>query len=128
VPVLYELDPDAGFIRTRCVGDVRVQEVLAHFTELATDPKLPPRLDVLLDLREITTLPETEHLRAVAGSVHRLESRVTWGACAIVATSPGMFGMSRMFEVFVQDAFARTHVFRELAEAERWLARARGEG
>lgn len=125
MPVTYHVDRTTGTIHTRCDGAVVLDEVLDHFRQLQADPTLPERLDVLLDLDEVTSLPESAHLREVAGAVSRLRGRVQWGACAIVASRDAMFGMSRVFEIFTEGMFARTYVFRTREDAERWLAKQR---
>jgi len=128
MPVTYQIDRDGGFIETHCTGAVTLDEVLDHFHELETDPKTPNRLDVLLDLDGMTTVPESQDLREVTQAVKRLTGQVTFGSCAIVASRDVVFGMSRMFEVFAEGLFGRTHVFRERRDAERWLATARSAG
>jgi hypothetical protein len=122
VPVTYEIDRKLALIRTRCSGDVRFEEVVRHFRELESDPSLPARVDVLIDLTEMSSIPESEQIRSVAGEVERLQQRLEWGACAIVASRDVLFGMSRMFEVFAENHFADSHVFREVDGAELWLA------
>jgi hypothetical protein len=119
VPVTHQID--SGLIRTKCTGTVTFEEVMAHFDALETDPALPDGADVLLDLGEMVSLPESEQLRSVAERVRRLLGRVRWGACAIVARQDALFGMSRMFEIFSQNSFTATRVFRERREAEAWL-------
>jgi len=76
----------------------------------------------------VTTVPESQDLREVTQAVKRLTDRVGLGSCAIVASRDVLFGMSRMFEVFAEGLFARTHVFRERRDAERWLASSRSAG
>lgn len=122
MPVTYQLDPASGCIETLCTGEVTLDEVLHHFQELEADASLPERLDVLLDLGAMTSLPESEQLREVTRAVDRLKAKVAWGACAIVARRDALFGMSRMFEIFTEGLFARTRVFREREAAEDWLA------
>jgi hypothetical protein len=122
MPVHHHFDRELCLVRTRCEGDVRFEEVMRHFRDLEGDASLPARLDVLLDLTGMRSLPETGQLRSVAGEIDRLQGRVAWGACAIVAADDAPFGMSRMFHVFAEAHFARSSVFRELGEAERWLA------
>jgi hypothetical protein len=123
--VTYQLDPETGFIETHCKGDVTFDEVMRHFQALEADPLLPECLDVLLDLGDLTSVPESGQLQQVAGAVGRLRGKVRWGACAIVAISDVLFGMSRMFEVFADQKFASTHVFRGRADAKHWLAQQR---
>jgi hypothetical protein len=101
---------------------VTFDEVVDHFRVLEADPAVDGEVDVLLDLSELVSVPESPQLKAVAAQVGRLLTKVQWGACAIVAHRDVLFGMSRMFEVFAQSSFSATHVFRKLAEAEAWLA------
>jgi len=100
---------------------VTLEEVLAHFRDLVRDPDCPRRLDVLLDLSEETSLPESEQIKIIAYEVSRVRERVEFGTCAVVACSDALYGMIRMFQVFTEKLFAETWVFRSLPEAEAWL-------
>ncbi len=122
MPVSYQIDRELALIRTRCRGDVGFAEVVDHFRELESDASLPARLDVLLDLTEMQSVPETDQLQSVAREVAHLQEKLEWGACAIVAKSDLLFGMSRVFHAFAEVHFARSSVFRDLEAAERWLA------
>jgi hypothetical protein len=121
MPVLYEIDRANGLIRTRCVGNVQFPEIVAHFETLVNDPDCPERLDVLLDLTQQTTLPDSEKLRGVTHEIAKIRDRVRFDACAIVAPTDALFGLLRMFEVFAQEQFRATRVFRTEDEAEQWL-------
>src|SRR5262245_48097384 len=98
-----------------------MDEVIGHFQTLERDADCPDRLDVLLDLSEMTTVPVPEQLRRVSEEIARVRDRIQFGACAIVARRAVIFGMSRMFEVFAQDFFQSTHVFQSVDEAKEWL-------
>ena len=119
MPLSYRLDPDEQIITTWGTGELRLHEVLAHFRELAAERTLPERLDVLLDLAEVTTAPSSDHLKEVVGALDL--PRVHWGACAIVATRDLLYGMLRMFEVFAESKFESTRVFRDAEQARSWL-------
>jgi hypothetical protein len=121
MPVTYQINRETSFIETHCTGEVTLDEVLGHFQQLEAEPSLPERLDVLLDLAEMTSLPDSAELQEVTRAVDRLRAMVEWGACAIVASRNALFGMIRMFEVLAEGLFVRIHVFRERTEAERWL-------
>lgn len=125
MPVTYQIDAANGIIRTRCVGDVTLKEVLGHFRDLIRDPDCPRRLDVLLDLSEETSLPETLDMRAVAHEISRVRERVEFGTCAVVACTDALFGMLRMLQVFTEELFSEYWVSRSLPEAEAWLAERR---
>jgi len=119
--ITYLIDQAQGLIRTRCIRDVTLEEVMAHFRELEENPDCPQRLDVLLDLSEMTTVPESEELRTVCSVISGVRPRVQFGACAIVATKDALYGMIRMFEIFAEQQFASLQTFREHGEAEKWL-------
>lgn len=125
MPITYQIDGASGVIRTRCIGEVTLEEVLGHFRDLTRDPDCPKRLDVLLDLSEETSLPKSDEIRIVAYEISRVRERVEFGTCAVVACSDALYGMLRMFQVFTETLFGETWVFRSLVEAETWLAERR---
>ena len=127
MPVTYEID-QTGVIRTRCVGDVRFAEVLAHFDELERDPRCPPHLDVLLDLSELDSIPESDQLRVVAERIGKASPRVRFGACAVVVSRTVVYGMARVVETFAESYFTASHVFWKLTDAEEWLEAQRSSG
>jgi hypothetical protein len=122
MPITYSIDKSRKFISTRCAGDVTLAEVLDHFRVLERDPECPDRLDVLLDLRDMTSLPTTADLRRVGDQIGRVKYRVKFGACAVVAPSDLLFGVSRMFEAFSEQHFGAMHVSRDCEGAQAWLA------
>ena len=122
MPVTYVIDAQERLIRTRCIGDVTFEEVIDHFQTLQQDPACPPRLDVLLDLSETSTLPESRQLETVSHQIAGVRGRVQFDLCAVIAPREALFGMMRMFEVMAQAHFRSTCVLRTAAEAEAWLA------
>jgi SpoIIAA-like len=122
MPVTYNIDQIHKIIRTNCIGNVTLEEVLDHFHMLERDPDVPASLDVLLDLTQTTSLPESDQLRAITGEISRIQRKmVRFDACAIVASSDALYGMARMFAVFAADYIRSARVFRELDQAETWL-------
>jgi hypothetical protein len=127
VPVTYQIDSAARFIHTRCIGAVVLEEVREHFATLSGDPECPDRLDVLLDLSEMTTIPDASELRTVTTDIARIRPQVQFGSCAIIASRDALFGMARMFEVFAEAYFVATRVFRAEVDGLAWLeSRRRG--
>lgn len=127
MPVDYEIDASRRRIRTRLVGLVTLDEVLAHLRTLEADPRMPEQPDVLLDFRELTSFPDHRQVQSVAHAVRGLAPKLAWRHCAIVARQDLAFAIGRMFEMISEPAFRATMVFRRLDEAEHWLERsARG--
>lgn len=122
VPIRYEIDRHRKLIRTACIGPVNPDEISEHFRDLAADPDRPERLNVLLDLTEMVSLPETYQVRAANSELSRHRHTLQFHACAIVAGDDTVFGMMRMFLTMAEDSFSVTQVFRTKAAAELWLA------
>jgi hypothetical protein len=126
--VTYQIDADQKLIRTKCSGQVTLQEVIDHFRQLGQDPLCTGHLDVALDLSETTSLPESSQLQIVRQEVKRVSEHVRFGACAIVANRDALFGMMRVFEATTQEYFETACVFRSATEAEAWLRAQRSVG
>jgi hypothetical protein len=121
MPIVYEIDRTRGLIRTCCVGPVTLGEVMDHFNQLRSDARLPKRVNVLIDVTAMSSAPDRDELRAVVAEVKKTSVSLDWGVLAVVAQSDLLFGMHRIFAVFIEDNFTATGVFRTHAEAERWL-------
>jgi hypothetical protein len=125
MPVTYQIDRPNAIIHTKCSGNVTLEEVIGHFQKLAGDPDCPDHPDVLLDLSEQTSIPQSAELRAVAWEIGKVRPKAQFGVCAIIACQDALFGMIRMFEVFTEDLFGETGVFHSLPDAKAWLAERR---
>jgi hypothetical protein len=121
MPVTYHIDARRGLIRTRCTGFVTLPEVLDHFQTLEADPDCPRHLDVILDLRDITSLADSEKLRAVSREISRIRPTIEFGACAVVVSTEAHYGMVMVFEVFAARFFQATKIFMEMSTAEVWM-------
>jgi len=126
MPVTYSINGEALLIRTKCSGNLTLQEVLNHFRTLRDDPACPDRLDVLLDCTEIINLPQSRQLEAVGCEIRNLRKRLRFGFCAVVAPRDALFGMLQVFAVIAQDYFREICVLRSTEEAETWLNSHRG--
>ena len=121
MPVRYQIDPRHRTIRTQCIGQVTLAEVIDHFRTLAQDPRCPDHLDVFLDLSQMNSLPEGREISAVITELKRVRSKVRFDACAILVSGDAQFGMMRVFEVQGEQFFRLIRTFRIAAEAEAWL-------
>ena len=128
MPVTYRIDVPRKMIRTVASGPVTLPEVVDHFRALEEDPEIPEKLDVLLDLRQVTSLPESAQVSLVVDEMRNLRPHLHFGICAIVVWGDALFGMMRMFEAFAEEMFDATRTFRSAAEAEEWLATQQSQG
>jgi len=122
MPIEYSIDVPSALIVTRCIGHVTVAEVLAHFREL---PRVwPPvdRLDVMLDLTKLTSLPTMKELNQVASEIEIQIGPRRFGRCAVVTERDSLFHSMQMFEVLVSRFFEQIRVFRTTVDAVLWLS------
>ena len=120
MPVIYSIDYEKKIIRTTCTEPIDEYEVTRHFEELENDNTCPEKLDVLLDLSKIKSIPEAFQLRTISNKIINF-TKIQFRNCAIVTSSNVMYGMFRMFAVFVEKRFQVIEVFRNYSEAEFWL-------
>ena len=121
MPVLYEIDRAHALVRTTCAGLVTFEQVMAHFGALERDPRRRGVMDVVLDLRHVTSTPETSQLRQVAERMEAGKAALQYGRCAIVAIEPEHIGMAKLFVQFARTRFAAATVVPTIDDAERWL-------
>ena len=125
MPITYEIDPGRRLIVTKCVGDTALTEVLQHFEQLINDPDCPPVLNVLLDLTDMTAVPDSGQLHAAAAATAEASRHVQFDHCAIVAASEPTRGIAMIFQTFAQQSFGSAETFRTSEEARVWLAAAK---
>jgi stage II sporulation SpoAA-like protein len=122
VPITYSIDVPTALITTRCFGKVTLAEVQDHFRELARVWPPVDRLDVLLDLRDQTSLPGLLELQQVAAEISVQIGPHRFGRCAVVTERELIFGSMQMFEVLAGRYFDAFRVFRSTTSALIWLA------
>jgi hypothetical protein len=121
MPVLYEIDREHALVRTTCAGFVTFEQVMAHFDALERDPRRRGVMDVVIDVRHVTSVPETSQLRKAAERMETGAAPLQYGRCAIVAVDPEHVGMAKLFAEFARRRFAASNVVATIDEAERWL-------
>ena len=122
MPISYSIDVPTALITTRCFGKVTLAEVQDHFRELARVWPPVDRLDVLLDLRDQTSLPGLTELQEVATEIAVQIGPHRFGRCAVVTERELIFGSMQMFEVLAARYFDAFRVFRSPTSALIWLA------
>ena len=124
MPVTYEIDIPAALIVTRCIGDVTLADVLEHFRELRRVWPPVDRLDVVLDLRGLTSQPSPKELVEVTKEIDAEIGRHRFGRCAVVANQEPMRESMYEFEGLVYRFFdGGLQVFRTPEGALMWLGR-----
>ena len=118
MPISYRIDESLRLVFTTAQGVLTRQDVLTHLQRLREDPDFDPSYNQLVDLRAVIEFAmSAAELRMI--TVYRLFNEKS--RRAIVADEDITFGMARMYEVFREDAPEDIKLFRDMADARRWL-------
>jgi hypothetical protein len=115
MPYCFEFDPKNRILRCRFDGAI-ADQTLREFFGVAREYVAKTRpLAGIADLLAVTSFEATpETIRELASSPPVLPE--TRYPCFIVAASPPVFGMMRMFELGGQDTRPNLHVVRSMKE------------
>ena len=118
MPVSYRIDKSLGLVFTTAEGVLTVQDILTHLHRLRDDPDVDSSCDQLIDLRDVIEFAaSTAEMQTIAD--HNLFNERS--RRAIVAETDMSFAMARMYEMLRESKPDQIMVFRDMAEARRWL-------
>jgi len=119
MPVSYKINGDV--VEMTLEGETAPEAVTQNFDQASTDPAVPSKFYLLLDVRKSTSLATraTEEIIRVAEHLGPHKDRVM--RCAVVAAENVHFGLSRLGAVYSETAGVMTSVFRDRDEALSWL-------
>lgn len=121
MPLTYEVDREHRLVRSHGSGHLTMADLLDYFAATRADPAYEENMHRLMDLREVTQLPSSDDIRALAAFA-RTKAPVANARMAILASSDLAFGVSMMFKAFVGYG-ERLIVVRDEAEATAWLTK-----
>jgi hypothetical protein len=121
MPITYERDDARRCIVVTTIGDISLEEMLAVVDRQASEGTW--RYGTLYDSRRVTSVANQTEVRI--GLMHvdtlsRLHGRR--GPVAFVTTMPAAYGMVRMYSTLAGQQQQAVEAFRDIGDAERWLA------
>lgn len=120
-PVTYTVDDARRLVEITIREGFTHADIMTCFSALRSDPRIRPEYHRLA-LYEGTAVPFTSaEVRAMVEAAARVPH--TDRTCvAVLARTDLLFGMMRMYEMYGEGQGIHVRVFRERADAERWLA------
>jgi hypothetical protein len=119
MPVTFRFVETARFVVVAS-GEVTLSEMLGLFDDIELHPGMKSSPEMLVDTRGIRRLPTVRELRTAATAMKPIVDK-GFGAMAVVATDPWIYGVSRMYAVFAEFIGANVGSFETFDEAEAWL-------
>ena len=122
MPVIYTIIPDQKVACIRAWGKVTVDDIMIQGERMFAEGEWRNGFSILCDYREITELNVTsEEVKRLVGQDKKNERLFDKSKCAVVATKDFIFGLSRMWEILSEDTSLTKMVFKDIADAIRWL-------
>jgi hypothetical protein len=119
MPANYEINAPRGVIVVTVTGDLTDEGLFEMHRRLERDPAVKPTFALLLDLRQTNAISITsDGVRALADMPLVLSPG---SRRAVVVPSDLGFGMARMYGMRRGSKGATVEVFRDFAEASRWI-------
>jgi hypothetical protein len=113
------VDAVARVVVLEVIGDLGDPELASLVLELTKVPGLEPDFALLIDMREARgRAVTTSGVKALAQ--HPLVLSPASRRAVVVPTDLG-FGMARMYEMFAEPRGGAVRVFRDYAQARRWV-------
>jgi hypothetical protein len=118
----FEINPAARLVSVCGSGPAQAPEWIELFDRVLASDLHQPGYNFLIDRREITSVPSRETVDRIIGYYQSHAQQ--FGRCRIasVTLSDPAYGMTRMASVFAERTTVKVGVFRDFAEARRWLA------
>jgi hypothetical protein len=128
LPATYTIDERSAVVRVECLGVFTDQDLLDCLARLHHDSARKPGMPSLVDCRGVERMLVTPSgvQAAVMVEATMADRRQPPWAVAVIAPQDEVFWMARIYEVLRAGSPERVRVFRQPAEAERWLDTVRG--
>ena len=121
MPITYQRDDARRRIVVTTIGIVGLDDMLAVTDRQAGEGTW--RYGVLYDSRRVASVASQTDVRTGVAHVEALSrTHGRRGPVAFVTTVPAAFGMVRMYSTLSDQVHQAVEVFRDIGDAERWLA------
>jgi hypothetical protein len=119
MPISHRIDKSLGLVFTTAQGVLTEQDIRTLRQRLREDSNFDPNYDHIIDLREVVEFDiSAAEMQTISNHGYIFDE-----GCreAIVAERDISFAMARMYEMLRGSKSGEIKVFRDMAEARRWL-------
>ena len=118
MPSSYFIDPVRRLVIISADGVMLGSELLAEQRHLASEPLFERDFSQLFDLTQVT------EARVTAEDVRAMAAATAFGPKArraLIVSEPLVYGLSRMFQLLLDERGGTLRIFTDRSEAEAWL-------
>lgn len=124
MPITFTVNNTDRYFVSSFKGIVTDDELVNSFVEFYESEQWTPGMNELTDLSEgDASLITTDGLQKLAIATEQIfvKNEVKYSKTAVYAPKDLAFGLSRMYEVMIDESPEHFRVFRDIDEAKRWL-------
>ncbi|MAE96703.1 MAG: hypothetical protein CL910_18810 [Deltaproteobacteria bacterium] len=122
----YTIDAGRSLLHAVAVGDLDDDALAAYVISYHAHPDYSPSLDEIVDFTGVASVLVTgAGIRGLAHLVSHYGQASEGSRVALIATTPVVYGLARMYQALRADAPDDIRVVSDLVEAETWLGAAR---
>lgn len=116
-----EIDANTGVLVATVEEPWKASELTGIADQMRDVPAFGPSTPVVVDFRNVTSIPRTEEIEAVAAYFGQLDERKGVRR-ALVASADLQYGMARVAAAHSESHGLAVQVFRDLKAAFDWIA------
>ncbi len=116
----YTYDPQTRLIRIACKGAISIDERIQLVHHLMDDPHLPASASILIDVNEVTNVPNYKEIGVIGSLIEKLLSRFR-DRVAILNAKVGHVTLSHMVSLTVGGKHGQVRVFSCETDARTWF-------
>lgn len=121
MPLYHRVDPVRGIVRVEVRGTPDLAEEKGIYQRFLRDPDYRPGMPILVDDRGREGMVDPAEVRSLAAAVSDSQVALRGTRCALLVGSDVQYGMSRVWAARAESSGMIVEVFRDEAEALRWL-------
>ena len=126
MPFSFQIDKELGTVLFKATGAFTSRDMLTCVEAVVNDPDFRSEFDHLVDLRQITSFEASPEDLRTRVDRDRRDKRLNASRIAIVSVDDLVFGMTRMYEILMDEASVKVHTFRTMELAIRAQMKAEG--
>jgi hypothetical protein len=116
-----DIDVDVGCVFVKRTGDYDFEVWMAVAKAILDDPRIKKGMCRIIDLRDTNSGPTRHQVHRMAAIYGSIDDKLGPLKTAIIAPSPSVFGMNRMYQTYRANTAADIHVWKSFDDARNWL-------
>ena len=118
----YKIFEDLKLVYVEVNDILRFEDLMQHLDELSRDPRYTPPMLKLVNYQNLKKYElSAKESEVFSNRKAALSDRFMHEKCAFVVPSDLGFGMARHHQAFIDENKIQIKIFRDLAEAKKWL-------